>query len=30
MKEGIGFAKDGYGISKEGWDDLTTIEGCNI
>ena len=30
MKEGIGFAKDGYGIGKEGWDWLTMKEGCDL
>ena len=29
MKEGIGFAKDGYGISKEGWDGKS-FEGCDL
>ena len=28
MKEGIGFAKDGYGISKEYWDGKS-FEGCD-
>ena len=30
MKEGIGFAKEGYGLGKEGRDGLTTIEGYNL
>ena len=29
MKEGIGFAKDGYGIGKEYWDGKS-FEGCNL
>mgnify|MGYP007017074046 CR=1 FL=1 len=29
MKEGIGFAKEGYGMSKEYWDGKS-FEGCNL
>lgn len=29
MKDGINFAKDGYGFGSEGWDG-TCLEGCDV